>query len=75
MRTREREMSLDPDSKMEAVLDLFVDGRCTTGYLVEATGYSRPTVTKRLDKLRAADHVEYVHKPTALQELVDDPRE
>ncbi len=68
-------MGITVDPKMEAILELFREGRCTTGYLVDETGFSRPTVTKRLDRLRAADHVEYVHEATALQELVDDPRD
>jgi len=68
-------MGINVDDKMETVLELFREGRCTTGYLVDETGFSRPTVTKRLDRLRAGDHVEYVHEPTALQELVDDPAE
>lgn len=68
-------MGITVDPNMEQVLELFREGRCTTGYLVDETGLSRPTVTKRLDKLRAGDYVEYIHEPTALQELVDDPRE
>ncbi|MFC6734763.1 MarR family transcriptional regulator [Halolamina salina] len=49
-------------------------GNLTTGALVDFTGLSRPTVTKRLDRLYAADCVEYLHEPTALWRLVEDPR-
>ena len=71
-----QEMGLRIDEKTEDVLDaLAIHGYATTGMLVDETGYSRPTVTKRLDRLHAAEKVEYVHEPTALWRLVDDPRE
>ena len=71
-----QEMTLRVDGKMEDVLDVLTrHGYATTGMLVDETGYSRPTVTKRLDKLHAAEKIEYVHEPTALWRLVDDPRE
>jgi len=61
---------------MEKVLDEFAQkGNLTTGAIVEFTGLSRPTVTKRLDRLYAADHIEYLHEPTALWRLTDDPRD
>jgi DNA-binding MarR family transcriptional regulator len=65
------------DENMERVLAAFDenDGCATTGYLVEQSGLSRPTVTKRLDRLHAAECIEYVHETTALWRLVDDPRE
>ena len=68
---------LEIDATMADVLDVFVetDGYATTGYLVDETGVSRPTVTKRLDKLYTADCVEYVHEPTAFWRLKRDPRE
>lgn len=69
-------MALRIDDKMEDVLDvLAVHGYATTGMLVDETGYSRPTVSKRLDRLYAAEKIEYVHEPTALWRLVEDPRE
>jgi len=69
-------MTLRVDGKMEDVLDVLTrHGYATTGMLVDETGYSRPTVTKRLDKLHAAEKIEYVHEPTALWRLVEDPRE
>lgn len=68
-------MPLRIDKNTEKVLDAFVShGNLTTGALVEFTGLSRPTVTKRLDRLYAAECVEYIHEPTALWQLCDDPR-
>ena len=68
---------LEVDTTMSDVLDVFIttDDYATTGYLVDETGVSRPTVTKRLDKLYTADCVEYVHEPTAFWRLKRDPRE
>lgn len=65
------------DENMEKVLEAFEenDGCATTGYLVEETGLSRPTVTKRLDRLHAAEYIEYAHEPTALWRLNEDPRD
>lgn len=65
------------DRTMRAVLDVFAatDGYATTGFLVDETDTSRPTVTKRLDRLHAADCIEYVHQPTAFWRLLTDPRE
>lgn len=60
----------------EHILDVFQQhGYATTGMLVDETGYSRPTVSKRLDRLHAAGKIEYIHEPTALWRLVADPRE
>ena len=70
-------MGIRLDANMRLVLEAFdrCDGYATTGYLVDETGKSRPTVTKRLDQLRAGDHIEYVHAPTAFWRLVEDPRD
>ena len=69
-------MALEVDEKMDEVLDVMSEhGYATTGMITDRTGYSRPTVTKRLDKLKAADCIDYVHKPTALWELLNDPRD
>lgn len=69
-------VTLRIDETMEDVLDVFRDhGNSTTGFLVDEVGSTRPTITKRLDRLEAAGHVEYLHKPTALWMLVSDPRE
>jgi len=70
-------MTLRMDAKMRDVLDAFTrtDGYATTGYLVAETDVSRPTVSKRLDRLYAADCIEYVHEPTAFWQLLNDPRE
>jgi len=72
-----KQMGVRLDATTRAVLGAFdqTDGYGTTGYLVSESGKSRPTVTKRLDRLKAADHIEYVHAPTAFWQLVDDPRE
>lgn len=70
------QMPVKIDENMEKVLDLFQEvGNVTTGYLVDQTGLSRPTVSKRLDRLFAADKIEYLHEPTALWILKSDPRE
>jgi len=68
-------MPLKIDENTEEILDqLVAHGNLTTGALCEFTGLSRPTVTKRLDRLYAAECVEYLHQPTALWQLVEDPR-
>ncbi|MFC4990215.1 MarR family transcriptional regulator [Saliphagus infecundisoli] len=70
-----KEMPLRIDEKTEDVLDvLSKHGFATTGMLVDETGYSRPTVSKRLDRLHAAGSIEYLHEPTALWKLIEDPR-
>lgn len=76
MTAHEMSLRLDDDEMIHAVLDVFEssDGYATTGYLVDETGTSRPTVTKRLDRLAGGEYVEYVHEPTAFWQLVDDPR-
>ena len=69
-------MALRIDDTTEEVLEEFdTHGNLTTGALVDFTGYTRPTVTKRLDRLHAAECIRYIHEPTALWQLVDDPRE
>ena len=69
-------MSLKMDENTERVIDQFVEkGNLTTGALVEFTGLSRPTVTKRLDRLHAAEYISYLHEPTALWKLKEDPRD
>ena len=69
-------MALPIDDSLESVLDVFVstDGYATTGYVVDETELTRPTVNKRLDRLRVADCIEYVHEPTAFWRLTSDPR-
>ena len=71
------QMGIRLDGPTRAVLESFdkTEGFGTTGYLVDESGRSRPTVTKRLDRLKAADHIEYIHRPTAFWRLVDDPRD
>lgn len=68
-------MPLKIDENTNRVIDEFIEkGNLTTGALVDFTDLSRPTVTKRLDRLHAAGCIEYVHKPTALWCLINDPR-
>ena len=68
-------MPLRIDENTERVLEEFVSrGNLTTGALVDFTGLSRPTITKRLDRLHAAGCIEYLHEPTALWRLLEDPR-
>jgi len=71
------QMGVRLDEPTRAVLESFdkTGGFGTTGYLVDESGASRPTVTRRLDRLKAAGHIEYVHKPTAFWSLIDDPRD
>ena len=69
-------MALKIDENTEKVIDEFVEkGNLTTGSLTDFTDLSRPTVTKRLDRLHAADYIEYLHEPTALWRLLEDPRD
>lgn len=72
-----RQMPVKMDATMQDVLDVFVatNGYATTGYIVDEIHSTRPTVTKRLDRLHAADCIEYVHEPTAFWRLEEDPRE
>ena len=68
-------MGLRIDDRMEDVLDTLAErGYATTGMLIDETGMTRPTLAKRLDRLHAAGAIEYVHEPTALWRLVEDPR-
>jgi len=68
-------MPLKIDENTEKVLDELIEkGNLTTGALVDFTELSRPTITKRLDRLHAAEYIEYLHEPTALWSLVEDPR-
>lgn len=70
-------MPVKMDETMVDVLEVFhqTGGYATTGYLVDETGTSRPTVSKRLDRLHAAGCIVYVHEPTAFWRLEWDPRE
>lgn len=70
------QMGLRIDEQMSDVLDVLAEnGFATTGMIVDRSGYSRPTVSKRLDRLYAAGTIEYEHEPTALWRLIEDPRE
>lgn len=69
-------MPLRVTESTEEILDLFEEhGNLTTGAICEFTGLSRATVTRHLDRLHAAECVEYLHEPTALWQLVEDPRD
>ncbi len=69
-------MPVRTDEIMNRILNAFheTDGYATTGYLVDAANSTRPTVTKRLDRLYAGDCIEYIHEPTAFWRLKEDPR-
>lgn len=68
-------MPLKRDETMDAILDVFAEHRnVTTGFLVDEINSTRPTVTKRLDRLYSAGCIEYLHEPTALWSLNYDPR-
>lgn len=70
-----QDMAVKIDDTMRDVLDvLHRHGYATTGYIVDETGKSRPTITKRLDRLHAAECIEYIHEPTAFWKLNYDPR-
>ena len=62
----------DTDNEL---LDLLADGRHTTGSLAAATGKTTNYIRDRLKLMRLNGWVRYYHEPTALHELVDDPRE
>ena len=69
-------MALRINDKTEMVLDAFqTRGYATTGYLLEETGLTSPTLSTKLGRLHTASCIEYVHEPTAFWELVEDPRE
>jgi DNA-binding IclR family transcriptional regulator len=69
-------MALRIGDKTEMVLDAFQDhDYATTGYLLEETGVTSPTLSRKLGLLHTAGCIEYVHEPTAFWELVEDPRE
>ena len=71
-----RKVPLEIDDTMADILEVFVrtDGYATTGYLTDEVGVSRPTISKRLDRLYAAGCIDYVHRPTAFWRLNRDPR-
>jgi len=57
------------------LLDLLAGGRHTTGSLADATEKTTNYIRDRLKLMRLNGWVRYYHEPTALHELVDDPRE
>lgn len=67
-------MPVDLTDADRAILDQLSEGRCTVGYLVEKTEYSRQHVHNRLNVMLAAEYVRKVHEPTGLYELRADPR-
>lgn len=59
----------------DELLDELAKGRCTQGYLVDVTDIPRYKVHERLKLFEAAGIAQNLHSPTALWELIDDPRE
>jgi hypothetical protein len=58
----------------KTILDELRQGARTKGYLVDVTDRHRNTIGHRLEVLEAAGCIRAVHEPTALYELVVDPR-
>jgi len=56
------------------ILNELSGGARTKGYLVDETGRHRNTIGIRLELLEAKGYIENIHEPTALYELVKDPR-
>ena len=57
------------------ILNLLSEGRETTGSLSDATNKSSNYIRNRIRLLRLNGWVRYYHEPTALHELIEDPRE
>lgn len=57
----------------DVILDLLHEGRITTPYASEETGYSQQYVRDRLNRLLEHDVIRKVHR--GLYELKTDPRE
>jgi hypothetical protein len=66
--------SEDLSSTDRTILDELQRGARTKGYLVDVTDRHRNTIGRRLEVLAAAGYIHAVHEPTALYELVADPR-
>ena len=56
------------------ILDLLSEGRQTTGSLADELSKTTNYTRDRLKLMRLNGWVEYHHQPTALHELVEDPR-
>lgn len=65
----------DLTSTDEEILDELQKGARTKGALVDETGRHRNTIGHRLDVLDASGVISEIHGPTALYELVADPRQ
>ncbi len=59
----------------EFILDELGKGRCTQAYLVDESKWSRQHIHKRLQILGVAGYITNIHSPSALYELVEEPRE
>lgn len=57
------------------ILDYLGEGRCTQAYLVDNLEWSRQHIHKRLQILSAAGYTTNIHSPSALYELITDPRD
>lgn len=58
----------------DAILDLLAKGRETTGSLADELEKSTNYIRDRIKLMRLNGWVRYYHEPTALHELIEDPR-
>lgn len=66
---------MEIDETDETILDLLAEGRCTQGYIVDETEIPRYKVHERLKMYGVAGIARNLHGPTALWELIEDPRD
>lgn len=69
------ESAADLNDTDHAILDLLGDGRETTGSLADELEKSTNYIRDRLKLMRLNGWVRYYHEPTALHELIEDPRD
>lgn len=67
-------MALNITPATEQILDVLEEGRATPGMIADETGLSRNTVHNQIRALNAGGYIQYAHEPTAVYELVTDPR-
>lgn len=68
-------VSVDLTAADAEILDVLAEGRGTVGYVARETGYTPEHVGTRMKMLAAAGYLDVVDEPTALYELIEDPRE
>ncbi|NHX37286.1 MULTISPECIES: hypothetical protein [Halolamina] len=68
------ESAADLNDTDHAIIDLLSEGRETTGSLSDKLDKSPNYIRDRLQLMRLNGWVRYYHEPTALHELVRDPR-